>query len=113
MRINVFIACCLAVIACKKENREDSIWANAVVLHTQDINCGYPTLNFSEDSMMVRQFTGQPSQTFVVRGLPSSLNEQNKKLRVQLVKQKPEESFMCLTLGPNYPAIKVVNAQSR
>ena len=113
MRFCFLLIVFLILFSCEKEASEASIWVNATVANTKDINCGLPTLSFVEDSLKVRKFTGEQWEIFVVKGLPPAFNEQNKKLRVQIAKLKPEESFVCLTLGPNYPQIKVLNAEPR
>jgi hypothetical protein len=87
---------------------------NAIVEDTKDMNCGFPRLNFSEDSIKVRAITGEKYHlSFVSKGLPAELNMQGVKVRVLIENLKPEESFLCLTWGPNYPAIKIVSAKKR
>jgi hypothetical protein len=78
------------------------------------MNCGFPRLDFSEDSVKVRAITGEKFHSrFIGKGLPSDLNIKGKSIRVLISKLKPEESFVCLTWGPNYPQVKILNATAR
>jgi hypothetical protein len=113
MRATFFLFIVLALASCQKDANEQSIWLNATVVNTKDINCALPVLNFNDDPVRVRAFTGNDDLTYVVKGLPSQLNIQGNKVLVQIAILKSEESFACLTFGPNLPAIKILNAKSR
>ena len=116
MRPVCFALFSFAILAfsCEKAQVEESAWLNAVVIDTNDINCGFPLLDFSEDSTKVRAITGEAYRLqFISTGLPMELSIEGNRIRVIITKLKPEESFPCLTLGPNYPAIKIANASAR
>jgi hypothetical protein len=109
-----FLAFAALAVSCKKTQVQESVWVNAIVEDTSDMNCGFPRLNFSEDSIKVKAFTGEKHHlSFVSKGLPVELNTQGEKVRVLIKNLKPEESILCLTWGPNYPAIKIVSAKKR
>lgn len=108
-----FILFAALALSCNKTD-EYTVWVNAVVEETKDMNCGFPRLNFSEDSIKVRRITGEKHHlSFVSKGLPAELNMQGQKVKVLIRNLKPEETFICLTWGPNYPAIKIVSAKKR
>jgi len=102
-------------ISCEKPQEEvEPEWLNAVVEVTSDVNCGFPRLNFFEDAEKVKAITGDDFHlSFVSKGLPDELNIQGKELKVQVANLLPEESFACLTLGYNYPSIKIKGAKGR
>jgi hypothetical protein len=109
-----FLSSVLLALSCKKTQVQESLWVNAIVEETNDLNCGFPRLNFSEDSINVRAITGDKYHlSFVSPGLPAELNMQGEKVKVLIRNLKPEETFICLTWGPNYPAIKIVSAKKR
>lgn len=109
-----FLTLVLVALACKKAQREESEWLNAVVADTKDINCGLPRLDFFEDAEKIRAITGDAyNLQFISKGLPPALNIEGKRVSVLITKLKSEESFACLTLGPNYPAIKIISATAR
>lgn len=89
------------------------MWVNAIVFNTNDINCGTPVLDFADDSTKVRGFTGYFYLTYVVKGFPSELNIQGKKVLVQIAIPKSDEYFVCETVGPNWPELKVLTATAR
>ena len=106
----------LTFVGCNKKSDEKSIWVNAIVFNTNDINCGMPVLDFSEDSTKVRAFTGNSvlnTLTYVVKGFPSELNAKDKKVLVQIAILRPENYFPCLTYGASWPALKVLTAKAR
>jgi hypothetical protein len=113
MRGTFFIIIVLTLTSCRKDANEQFIWVNATVVDTKDINCAMPVLNFNDDSVKVFAFTGNHDLTYVAKGFPSQLNIQGKKVLVQIAILKPEESFPCFTLGPNWPAIKILDAKDR
>lgn len=113
MKGTFLIIIVLTLISCQKDDAEQSIWLKATVVNTKDINCALPVINFNDDSVRVRAFTGTRDLTYVAKGLPSQLNIQGKKVLVQIAILKSGESFPCLTLGPNWPAIKIVEAKDR
>lgn len=113
MRPVIAISFPLTLFCCKKKADEASIWVNATVLNTNGISCRTPVLDFSEDSTKVHTFTGNSELTYVVKGFPSELNTQGKKVLVQIAIPRPEEYFTCITLGPNWPELKVLTANAR
>ena len=113
MRGTFFIIIVLTLTSCQKDANEQSTWLKATVVDTKDINCTLPVLNFNDDSVRVRLFTGNHDLTYVVKGFPSQLNIQGNKVLVQVAILKSGESFACLTLGPSWPAIKILDAKGR
>jgi hypothetical protein len=113
MKGSFFIIIVLTLTSCQKDTNEQSIWLKATVVNTKDINCSLPVLNFNDDSLKVRVLTGNHDLTYVVKTLPSQLNIQGNKVLVQVANLKPGESFACLTFGPNWPAIKILDAKAR
>jgi hypothetical protein len=103
---------CIIAGSCQKEDKESDP-LKATVYELSDISCSAPVLDFSEDSVKIRQFTGLPNLRYVVVGLPSEHFILGKKLFVSLRLLRPEEDFPCNTLGLSYPHIKVVTADSR
>jgi hypothetical protein len=82
-----------------------------VVVDTNDINCGRPMVRF-RDTSVIRTLTGHPSwELCVVEGLPEKYNTIGQKLIVCARKLRPKEEVYCLTLGPNYPVVKIVSAK--
>jgi hypothetical protein len=114
MRILLATLLVLCVVAgsCKKEDEVSGL-LKATVFELSDVSCSAPVLDFSEDSVKIRRFTGQPNLRYVVVGLPSEHFIQDKKLYVSLRMLRPEEDFPCNTLGYSYPHIKVVTAERR
>jgi hypothetical protein len=113
MRGTFFIIVVITLISCQKDATRQSTWLKATVADTKDINCSTPVLNFNDDSVRVRLFTGYRALTYVVKGFPSQLNIQGNKVLVQIGNLKSGESFACLTLGLNWPAIKILDAKGR
>lgn len=107
----VFICVC----ACKKDSGQTSpvTYLKAVVANVHDISCGYPLLDFSEDSLAIREITKEKWNIIVVPNLPSQFNLQNKKLYVAVRPLKPEGEFLCLAIGIWYPHLKIVDAKER
>lgn len=83
------------------------------VFSTNDISCGKPLLDFSEDSITVKKLTGKQGLVYVVSGLPENLNVQHKQLYVTIRELKPEESFVCLAIGIWHPSLMVTDAKPR
>lgn len=93
---------------------EDYEWLNATVSSTSDLNCGYPRLQFNEDSARIRAITGHMHfLEFVSKGLPEELNVDGKNLSVQVRKLTQDEHFVCRTVGVSYPAIFITSAVER
>ncbi len=111
MRVLFFILLLFGV-SCKKENSGTGYWLQAEVVNTSDINCSRTVLNFNQDSVAVRQITGEASLIYVAKEFPGQFNITGNQVRVRVRKIKPAESFACLTLGPNYPAIIVQEVQN-
>jgi hypothetical protein len=103
----------LLAFSCKKWGVQESVWVKGVVVDTNDVNCRAALVNFSEDTTLIRQFTGEAHFSFISRGLPAELNIRGKKIIALIEKPKPEEAPPCLTYGPNYPEIKIVRAAVR
>jgi hypothetical protein len=113
MKLMIAIIFLFTLINCKKKVDEESIGVNATVYNTKDMNCGKPVLDFSDDSTKVRAFTHNSGLTYVVYGFPSELNAKGKGVFVQIAILKAENSFPCLTFGPNWPALKVLTAMAK
>jgi hypothetical protein len=108
----ILLAICVTAGSCRKDNEASGL-LKAKVFELSDVSCSAPVLDFSEDSVKIRRFTGLPHLKYVVVGLPSEHFIQGKNLYVSLRKLKPEEDFPCNTLGITYPHIKVVTAETR
>lgn len=110
--ISVF--CFLSSLTCNKPMEEDYEWLNATVSSTSDVNCGYPRLDFSEDSTRIRAISGHMNfLEFVSKNLPEELNVEGKKLKVQVRNLTSDEDFVCRTVGINFPAILILSAKGR
>lgn len=109
----LFVFICIS--ACKKDNVQtlQVKYLKAVVANMHDISCGYPILDFSEDSLAIREITKEKWNIIVVPDLPSQFNHQNKKLYVAVRPLKPEEEFPCLAIGIWYPHLKILDAKER
>jgi hypothetical protein len=87
----------------------------ATVVQTHNLDCGKSVISFDpSDTAAVYQITGrQTSNFFVVKELSSSLNISGQKLWVTIDNLRPEEEFICLTMGPAYHHIKLLDAEIR
>jgi hypothetical protein len=102
------------IFSCNKERHQTSEWLKATIAYTGDMNCCLPILNFAEDSVKVRAFTGQQySLLIIAKGLTTNLNVQGQRLNILVTKLKPEDAFVCRTIGPDYPVLKILNALPR
>lgn len=108
----LFLSLTFLVVSCNKENSDGGEWLRAEVVQTSDINCSRTILNFNQDSIAVRQITGESSLVYVVKEFPAQFNILGNQVRVRVRKIKPAEGFACLTLGPSYPAIVVQEVQN-
>ncbi len=88
-------------------------YLKAEVIQTKDLNCSRPVLSFFEDSVRIRTLTGQQDLVYIGESLPTAMNQQSKKLYVDVRLLKPEEAFACITYGISYPGIKVLDAKER
>ncbi len=111
MRI-LFLLLVYVTLSCNKKNDGLSEWISAEVVQTSDINCSRTVLNFEEDSVAIRQITGEAPLIYVVKEFPGQFNITGNQVRVRVRKIKPDEGFACLTLGPSYPAIVVQEVQN-
>lgn len=105
----------ICVSACKKNKVQTSevTYLKAKVANTHDISCGYPILDFSEDSLAIRAITNEQFYKFVVIGLPPAFNVKNKQLYVLVRTLKDAEEFPCLTIGIWWPHLKVLDVKDR
>lgn len=108
----LFVSICVS--ACEKNSVQTSqVYLKAIVADTHDISCGYPVLDFSEDSFAIREMTKEKWNRIVILGLPSQFNVQNKKLYVEVRPLKPEEEFSCLAIGIGYPHLEILQTKDR
>ena len=115
--LSVFL---LILLSCKKTEQPCGCvlpytiyYLKAEVVQTKDVNCGRPVLSFLEDSVRIRNITGQQNLAYIGEGLPAVLNQKSKKLYVDVRLLKPEETFSCITYGISYPGIKILDAKER
>jgi hypothetical protein len=114
MKILIILLFAIFIFSCSKQRCERSVWANATVVNAKDINCDAPVLSFKEDSVKVCRFTGNAEALdYVVHGLPPQCNAQGTKLFVQIAPLGSQDRCTCLTSGPSYPAIKILDAKAR
>ncbi|MFT3703445.1 MAG: hypothetical protein QM802_13805 [Agriterribacter sp.] len=102
----------LSSLGCNK-NEHQSPYLKCRIAFESDINCGKPVLDFSEDSAALRKFLGTQSIGYIAIGLPQNLNIQNKLLYLSIRETKPEEATACITLGPSYRSLTVIDAKAR
>lgn len=107
-----FIVFLLALLACNKHEYQ-SPYLKCRIVSISDLACSKPLLDFSEDSVALRKFTGKQASLYVAGGLPGSLNIQNKLLYLSVRESKPEEAFLCNAFGVSYPALIVIDAKAR
>ena len=88
-------------------------YLKAKLIQTSDISCGIPALDFSEDSLRIRNITGLNNLIYGVINLPENYRVQDKKLYVSVTTLKPEEEFPCNMLGIILPRLKVTDAKNR
>lgn len=88
-------------------------YLKAEVIQTKDLNCSRPVLSFFEDSVRIRTLTGQQDIVYIGESLPTAMNQQSKKLYVDVRLLKAEEAFACITYGISYPGIKILDAKER
>ena len=119
-KLSIIIAIIAILSACVKKPRvcdcplpPDIYYLKAKVINTSELDCHKPVLDFTEDSVRIRQLTGDESLVYVVTGLKFQYNKLDKKLYVQVGKLKPEDAFPCTTMGVPPPALKVYDAANR
>jgi len=88
-------------------------YLKAKVVQTSDFCCYKPNLDFSEDSLRIHTLTNLNNLVFTVAGLPDGYRVQDKKLYVLVTALKPEDAFICNTMGLPLPALKVTDAKER
>jgi hypothetical protein len=110
---------CIIFIGCKKDKICDCVmpyqiyYLQAKLTQTSDISCHLPVLDFSEDSVRIRNITGLTDLTFTAKYLPAGLVIQGQKMYVSVTTLPQGENPACNALGIPYPAIKVVDAKPR
>ena len=87
-------------------------YLKATVIETNNIDCGRPLLDFSEDSLRIHAIMGSNEERFIITTLDASLNVVGKKLFVS-VAQPGSEDFACTALGPGYAHLKLLDAKPR
>lgn len=110
--LNTFTSCTRSA-ATNSETQPAPRYLKATVLHPKDLSCNKPVLDFSEDSLAVRQLSGMSASIYVVDELSVSLNITGKKLSVLASRLKPEEDFICNMQGITYPHLKLLEAKAR
>ena len=113
MRFILLFLVSIAFFGCKKVSNSSNQWLNAEVINTSDINCQKTLLSFVEDSSAIRSITGVKNLTYLANVFPTQYNYTGQKIKVMVANLSPGESFACITLGPNYPAIKVKDVRAR
>jgi hypothetical protein len=119
MKLPAILLTCLLASGCAKEKNCGCVipshiyYLKAKVVQTNDIACGKPVLDFSEDSVRMRMITSLDNNIYSVINLPAGLIIQDKKLYVSVTTLKPEEEFACNTLGIIFPHVKITDAKNR
>ncbi len=103
---------CLSNFSCNKKSNE-SYYLKAKVIITSDVSCSLPVLDFSEDSIAIRNLTKHNDITYTVLQLPENFNIKNKNLYVSVKVLMPAEEFPCNTLGIFYPHLKILQVKDR
>ncbi len=112
---------CIIFVSCKKDSKEPICgcvlpyhiyYLKAKVVHTSDISCYLPVLDFSEDSLRIRNQTKLNNLTFIVKNLPANLIVQDQKIYVSVESLLAGEQPVCNTLGIPLPPLKVVDAKT-
>lgn len=75
--LSAFLLISCLVTGCRKSSNQTS-YIKAIVVQTSDISCNLPVLDFSEDSIKIRNLTGRGDLMFAVLQLTANLNIQNK-----------------------------------
>ena len=115
------LTACLFAIACNRKDcgcvppPQQTNYLKATVMQTRDLDCRKPVISFDpSDTARVYQITGRKIfNFFVVKELSSELNIQDQKLWVLIDTLKPNEAFVCTTMGPAFPSLKLVHAIAR
>ncbi|SRR5258706_16173097 len=119
MKFLVAILAGVLFSACVKNGKCDCVmpyqiyYLKAKVVQVRDVSCNLPGLDFSEDSVRIRQVTNINNLLYSVIRLPAGYIAQDKKLYVSVIKLTPEEEFPCNTLGIPFPHLKIVDAKDR
>ena len=110
------ICALLLLSSCVKHDRgcvePPSVYLNATVAQVANMDCGRPAIDF-EDPAAIKAITGKDHTRFIVDQLPEDLKVQGQKIAVKVTALPPDEDFHCLTWGPGYPHIKIVQARAR
>lgn len=114
--ITVLLFVSAYTLSCKKDASKinfETYYFRARVVQTSDVSCYLPLLDFSEDSTLIKEMTGQNGVLYSTISLPQNLNIQNQKLYILVRTLKPTEEFPCNTLGIMYPRLKILDAKER
>ncbi|MHA4808004.1 hypothetical protein ACX0G9_07850 [Flavitalea flava] len=107
MHFRFLILVCLVALNCKKE-KNHLVFLKARLVGIRDLNCKLPILDFSADSMSIRQITHVNTNTFIALNLPARDSIPNTELNVAVAVPDSRELVACITFGPNYPEIEIV-----
>ena len=120
MRLIIFISLIAggSFFGCNKHHecdcaKTEDLYLKTTILSTNDMSCNLPVLDFTEDSVRIRNLTNKGIVQYGVINLPANLNTANNKLYVRVALLSPAEEFICNTLGLGYPHLKVIDAQIR
>ena len=89
-----------------------SVYLNATVAQVNNQDCGRPAIDF-EDAAAIKRITGHDQTRFIADQLPADLKVAGKKISVTVTQLPANEDFPCLTWGPGYPHIKIIQAKGR
>lgn len=110
---------CLLMFSCEKAPTCDCqvpyqvYYFKARVIQTNDISCYKPVLDFSEDSLRIRDLTNSKDLVYSVINLPEQYIIQGQALYVMVETLKEEEEFPCNALGLSRPHLDVKDAKER
>ena len=110
MRIFLFLVVCLLAAGCRKTTH-DEIFLKAQVQLIRN-ECSPVVLNFSEDSVAIRNLTGQQGLIWAPKELPEVYLKQDKKLYVRIT-NRGVASDVCTAVWIWYPRLKVLEVKTR
>ena len=101
------------VAGCHKNNDDNGGYLKAKVVITKDLSCGFPVIDFSEDSVKIRRLTGVQRLRYTAINLPADYIVQDKKLFITVAIPGPAEDYFCTAMGIWYPHLKTLKVKGR
>jgi len=103
----------LLMAGCHKNKEKEDAFLKAKVVITKDLSCGVPVIDFSEDSVRIRQLTGIKDLRFTAINLPTQFIVQDKKIGIMVSVPGPSEDYLCTAVGVWYPHLKTLAVKDR